>query len=115
MLDYWPFARMKILPTKKQEWLSLASVPFKGYIIGVAIIYPYWLSHISGVPGLVGKGFLEQGMSNFASGCFVSFVALLFVALCQRMAEDRKGAFWNILFAIVAFCSGYLLIPYYTR
>jgi hypothetical protein len=106
---------MKILPTNRQEWLSLASVPFKAYILGVALIYPFWLSHIRRVPGLVGRGFLEDGMTCFALGCFASSVALVFVALCQIWFKDRRGAFWSFTFAFTSLCAGALLIPNYVR
>jgi len=106
---------MKMLPTDRQGWLSLASVPFKAYIVGVALIYPYWLSHIRRVPGLAGRGFLEDGTNCFALGCFASFAALFLVALSQMWAKDRRGALWSFIFAFTSLCAGALLIPNYVR
>jgi len=100
---------MKILPHTRQEWLGLLAIPFKGYIIGVALVYPYWCFHMTGGkylynPFIEGKVYLSQGY-------FVSFVALIIAAALQMFVKDRRGATWSFLFALVALCAGVILTP----
>ena len=102
---------MKILPSTRRDWLALASVPFKAYVIGVALIYPYWSLHMPGRPGMIDSGSTTDGMTCLSSGCFISFAALVVVAIFQMSAKDRRRAAWSILFALVAFCAGMMLIP----
>src|SRR5262249_25688992 len=104
-----------LLPTDRKGWLSLATVPFKSYLVVLALIYPFWLHHISSVPGRAGRGYQQDGMECFALGCFISFAALISVAFSQMWSKDRRGALWSFAFAFTSLCAGVLLIPEYVR
>jgi hypothetical protein len=102
---------LNILPTSAKEWLGLISAPFKGYIIGVVLVYPYWRSHMPGRPGELGAGDLTDGMIFLSIGYFASFAMLTVVAIVQMFIKNRSGAKWSIVFALIALCAGIVLIP----
>jgi hypothetical protein len=106
---------MKIVPTNKQGWLGLASLPFKAYMLGVALIYPYWSLHMPGRPGRIGGGDTSDGMSDLSIGFFVCFIALTVMAIVQALAKNKRDAKWNIVFAVLALVCGLALIPPYLR
>jgi len=106
---------MKIVPTNKQGWLGLASLPFKAYMLGVALIYPYWSLHMPGRPGRIGGGDISDGMSDLSIGFFVCFIALTVMAIVQALAKNKRDAKWNIVFAVLALVCDLALIPPYLR
>ena len=106
---------MKILPTNGQEHLRLASVPFKTYIIGAALIYHHYRPLMPGSPGVRGGGELTDWMTDLSLGYFVSFVALLIIGFFQKSAGHRWGAIGSFIFAAAALCGGVTLYPPYMK
>ena len=93
----------KHLPSDNQQWVQMFALPFKAYIFGVAVIYPYWRMNYPG------RRAYEDTQLNLSFGCFISGFALLVVGLIQAWTKDRRVAKWNIAFAFIALISGYLL------
>src|SRR5664280_292844 len=104
---------MKLQPSNDHERLRLASVPFKTYIVGAALIYHHYRPLMPGSPGVIGGGALTDWMTNLSLGYYVSFIALLIIAFLQKSAGHRWGAIWSFIFALAALCGGVTLYPPY--
>lgn len=102
---------MKFLPTTKDKWLRLLSFPFKSYIFGVGLLFPYWRLRMPGKPGMIGGGDLTEWLTRLSVGCFISFLALMVICVIQVLIKCRRDAMWNVVFAILALLIGLLLIP----
>jgi hypothetical protein len=98
---------MKIMPNDRRGWLSLASAPFKAYVVFAAFIYPYLRSHFPVWLGFGGQGTMtEECKTHLSLGYFASFCALVMVAYYQRSFGDRRGAIWSFVFSLGAFYAG---------
>jgi hypothetical protein len=105
---------MKILPTTGRDWLSFLSLPFKAFVLAYGLIYPAWLYSMPGRPGTIG-GPDYKVIDELAIGYFFTFLALLIIAIVQRLTKNRRDAAWSGLFAFLAFCLavGGAFHPYY--
>jgi len=108
------FTRMKTLPTNRQEWLRLLSVPFKTFVFGYGFIYPVWLHSLPGRPGSIGGPDYRE-LEMWAVGYFFTFTALLCIGIIQKLTNDRRGAVWSFVFAALALfiAAGDTFHPYY--
>jgi len=106
---------MKFLPSTTQERFRLLALPFRVYVFGVAIFYPFWRLLMSGSPGIIGGGDLTEGLMRLSIGYFISSMALLVICIIQLLIKDFKNSKWNVVFAIVALICGWGLFPPYMR
>ena len=104
---------MKIMPNDRRGWLSLASTPFKAYVVCAAFVYPYSRSHMPAGLGLVGQGTLTDCRTHLSVGYFASFCALVMLAYYQRSFGDHRGAIWSFLFSLGAFYGGVKLFTHF--
>jgi hypothetical protein len=94
-----------MLPSIEPKWLRLFSIPFKAFVIGYGVIYPFWLYSMPGTPGTIG-GPDYTIIENLAVGYFISFLILLIVGIIQTLTKNRRDAIWSFVFAILAFFIG---------
>jgi hypothetical protein len=99
---------MKILPKTRQDWLSFLALPFKTFVFAYGVIYPIWLFSSPGTPGTI-RGPDYSWLEELAIGYFLTFLALLCIAVIQMSIKDRRGAVWSVVFAALAlfFAGGY--------
>ena len=94
---------VKHLPSGNVQWVRMFALPFKTYIFGLVILYPFWRMNYPGRYAYVDTQLM------LSSGCFISGFMLLVVGLIQLWIKDRRVAFWNTTFAFLALICGYLL------
>ena len=92
---------MKILPSNKEQWWKLSSLPFKAYILGVGLFFTSWY--------LASRYHELRDVGFLVFGYFGSFIALLLIAVVQTLVKRYKMALWNIVFAFLAFFCGWTM------
>ena len=105
---------MKALPTNRQEWLNLLAIPFKTFVFSYCFIYYLWLNSLPGTPGTIGGPDYSE-LERWDLGYCLTFVILVGIAVAQALTKNRRGAAWNIVFAILSlfFGAGGNFHPYY--
>jgi len=107
--------KLKIMvPSFKPEWLRRLSLPFKAFVVGYGVFYPFWLFSMPGTPGTIG-GPDYTVIEKLAIVYFISFLVLLVIGGVQTLTKNRRDAMWTFVFAVLALCiaAGGIFHPYY--
>jgi hypothetical protein len=97
---------VKVSPTGRAEWLRFGSFCFQAYSLIAIAVYGIIFVDVLPPPSV---------SSPISTSFFVSFVALVMIALDQFKSRDRRGGIQSLAFAVLAVGLGWLTFPIYVR